>query len=329
MTYFFFVIFVLFICGPVLCKPVMIAISLLIGFGGIPGSLVSDFARYKHSEKGMKIAFIMTTLGQSFVMGACIALLIGLLYKLQNIRPDLPSWPIWISIYIYVVATPSDIIKNEPDKSTFQYKCLGHTSLISLILFLMLAFVPQIVSPIYSWVPYSRFVSHVNKNTHNKLRSDFMVTLSCINPLASVDRKIKDKATRHALYKYFNECPLEYKERIEKNTYAYMEFTHFSVINALSQIQSGTLTIEAEHANSKVMKKCIDGFRGCLKEKDVKAIVEAEKASFMQLQKLFAVSKFSDDNKIKMENKISTLRDLWREEGKQYFMELFGKHIEL
>lgn len=181
----------------------LIAIVILVmGFGGMPGALLHH--KGKSSYNGFLIfsGYVFTALGQSYVVGAYSVFAVSLLRWFTEGHPDLPTWPLWIAAF-YHSGTPASLaMKENPEEPTAQHSTLGFVSLISILVFILIAFSPNTLKPVYGWVPYYQ---------HNNPSSDNSTGLAESRELSAEEKK-----AAFAFFKGYQALKESFKSDIER-----------------------------------------------------------------------------------------------------------------
>lgn len=133
---------------------VIAILMLLMGFGGAPGGFLFEIGRKSQNGILTFAGFILTALGQAFVVCAYTVFVISALRSLSGAAPELPTWPLWIAAFFHSGAVPTFAMKERPEVPSSQHMTLGIVSSISFVCFLVMAFAPQWLSPVFSWVPF-------------------------------------------------------------------------------------------------------------------------------------------------------------------------------
>ena len=139
----------------------MIGIALamvLMGVGGAPGAIIYRWGRKSESTILRSIGFLACALGQAFVVGAYIVLVIGSLYWFSTNYPESPTWPLWIAAFFHSHAVPIYAMKERPPERTAQHDSLELVSFFTFVLFIVVVLFPQTLSLIYEWVPFYNYM---------------------------------------------------------------------------------------------------------------------------------------------------------------------------
>ena len=129
-------------------------VMLLMGFGGAPGGILFEIGRKTQNSILIILGFVLTALGQAFVICAYTVLVVSALRAFSGSAPHIPTWPLWIAALFHSGAVPTYAMKERPEVPSSQHMTLGIVSSISFVCFLIMAFVPQWLAPIYAWVPF-------------------------------------------------------------------------------------------------------------------------------------------------------------------------------
>lgn len=129
-------------------------VILLMGIGGAPGAILYE-AGIKSANKGLSSAgFLLTALGQSFVVCAYTVLVVSALRTFATAYPNLPMWPLWIAAFVHATAAPGKASQERPEVPNAQHPTLGLVGTASFICLLIMIFSPSLLKGIYGWVPY-------------------------------------------------------------------------------------------------------------------------------------------------------------------------------
>ena len=129
-------------------------VMLLMGFGGAPGGIIFELGRKAQNSILIFLGFILTAVGQAFVICAYTVFLVSALRAFSGSAPQIPTWPLWIAVIFHSGAVPTYAMKERPEIPSSQHMTLGIVSLISFVCFLIMVFAPKWLAPIYSWVPF-------------------------------------------------------------------------------------------------------------------------------------------------------------------------------
>ena len=133
---------------------VMAIVMLVMGFGGAPGGILFEVGRKSQNQLLMSAGFILTALGQAFVICSYTVFVVSVLRAISAAAPDLPTWPLWIAAFFHSEAVPTFAMKERPAEPSAQHMTLGIVSSISFVCFLVMAFAPQWLSSVFGWVPF-------------------------------------------------------------------------------------------------------------------------------------------------------------------------------
>ena len=127
-------------------------VILIMGLAGAPGALLFAAGEKTKSALLTAFGFIVTSLGQSYVVGACSVFVVGLLRSFSEGRPGMPTWPLWIAAVFQSGAAPIFAADDRPEEPTAQGRTLGLVALLVAAVFFTAAFAPTTLEPIYGWV---------------------------------------------------------------------------------------------------------------------------------------------------------------------------------
>jgi hypothetical protein len=123
--------------------------TVLVGFGGVPGAALNHFLRkrqFKRVDMWIRVGLAICVIGQSLVVLSFAALTIAFTKLLVDQRPDLISWVLWLVAFIVSVA-PSELAFNsateQVEKET-QHFAIFFTHLIVFMGFWVLLVVPLV-----------------------------------------------------------------------------------------------------------------------------------------------------------------------------------------
>lgn len=133
---------------------VIAIVMLLMGWGGAPGGILYEVGLKNQNGIVMFLGFIMTALGQAFVICAYTILVVSALRAFSESAPNVPTWPLWISAFLHSGIVPAFAMKEKPATPSSQHMTLGIVASISLTCFLIMAFAPQWLSKFFAWVPF-------------------------------------------------------------------------------------------------------------------------------------------------------------------------------
>lgn len=199
-------------------------VMMVMGLAGMPGALIGFAGDRAKSSILASFGFLVTALGQSFVVGAYIVFIVSLLRWFAEGRPDVPTWPLWIAAFIHSEAAPAYGMKERPQVVTTQHSSLGLVSLIATVIFFITAFSPATLSPIYKWVPfYSTQMLSSSPSNNNKSNDTSKLT---INKQMSVEGFFNG-------YKAFQDMQVLVKE-IPNSDNPAEDFQHLNTLIALA-----------------------------------------------------------------------------------------------
>ena len=135
-------------------------IMLLMGLCGAPGAILFESGRNARNGTLTFLGLILTAFGQAFVICSYAVFVVSALRAVSVAIHDIPTWPLWIAAFFHSSAVPVYAMKERPEVPTAQHMTLGFVSFISFICFLIMAFAPQCLYPIFSWIPF--FQSNIN-----------------------------------------------------------------------------------------------------------------------------------------------------------------------
>lgn len=133
--------------------PIAVVI-ILMGLAGAPGAIMFDLGRKSNQMLTTIVGFALSALGQAFIVGAYAVFVVGLLRWFAEVRPDIPTWPLWIAAFFHSGAVPVYGMKEQPDEPTAQHHSLGLVGFAATVVFLVVAFAPDSLQTVYGWVPF-------------------------------------------------------------------------------------------------------------------------------------------------------------------------------
>ncbi|NQT35110.1 hypothetical protein HQ587_07970 [bacterium] len=160
----------------------MIAIAIvmaIMGLAGAPGAIIFQAGIKTKRVLFLAFGFIFTALGQSYVVGAYSVFVVSLLRIFSATRPDVPTWPLWIAAFFHSVAAPTYGMKEKPEEPTAQHSTLGIVSLAATIVFIISAFAPSVLVPVYGWIPF--FERTKNNYSSGVARDAFVESIICLH----------------------------------------------------------------------------------------------------------------------------------------------------
>ncbi|MCX5769524.1 MAG: hypothetical protein NTZ09_04525 [Candidatus Hydrogenedentes bacterium] len=139
---------------------VLIALVMLVmGLAGAPGAIVYEAGERSQNDLLRVIGFLLAALGQSYIVGAYVFIVVGALRTLSEARPDVSTWPLWFAAFFHSFAVPAYAMEERPDVPTAQHHSLGVVALASLALFVLAVVAPGWLSHIYFWLPLFKKVA--------------------------------------------------------------------------------------------------------------------------------------------------------------------------
>ena len=136
----------------------LIAIVLLMmGVGGMPGGMLFEMSKRSQNPVLAVVGFILTAVGQAFVVCAYVVLTVSSLRAFSATLPYIPTWPLWIAALFHSTAVPSFGMKAKADLAPSQYMALVIVGFVSFMCFLIMAFAPQYLGFIYGWIPFFKY----------------------------------------------------------------------------------------------------------------------------------------------------------------------------
>lgn len=132
-------------------------VMLVMGVAGAPGAVLYA----KAQQSGARILGLgLAAVGQCFVIGAYAVFVVGLVRWYATIRPGATIWPLVDSGLLSQYGGSNLWHAQAPESPSAQHLTLGLVALAGFIVFLLAAFAPATLSPLYSWVPLSRLLAH-------------------------------------------------------------------------------------------------------------------------------------------------------------------------
>lgn len=133
---------------------VVAIVMVIMGFAGAPGAGLFAAGQKAQNTLLRLCGLILAALGQSYVVGAYVVFVVGLLRWFSTGRPDVPTWPLWIAAFFHSGAVPTYGMKERPEEPTAQHYTLGIVALVATGVFFIAAFAPGALKSIYGWVPF-------------------------------------------------------------------------------------------------------------------------------------------------------------------------------
>ena len=132
--------------------PIAVVI-LVMGFGGAPGAML--FAAGEKSDNSVLrvCGFMLAALGQLIVVGAYAVLVVALVRWISIVRPEIPTWSLWIAAFFHSGAAPMYAMKEKPERPTAQHHTLVYVELGATVVFFLAVFAPALLARVYWWVP--------------------------------------------------------------------------------------------------------------------------------------------------------------------------------
>jgi hypothetical protein len=134
---------------------------VLMGIIAIPGDLLVKLGRKLDALLISIFGLILTVIGQLYIVAAYSICVVALLHYTVRIKPDIPTWPLWIAVYIHSVSAPNYglkrvflDIKDRQFKWTKENCTLISVALFTQVLFLVIVYNHIILRPFYAWIPY-------------------------------------------------------------------------------------------------------------------------------------------------------------------------------
>lgn len=149
----------LMLAACVIGLPIFKLMVHIMGIGGAIGALIYRSGERDQNSVLMKTGFALTTLGQSFVVGAYSVAVVIIVRWYSGVRPDLPSWPLWAAATFHALCIPVEALERKPDRGSAQHRAVVITSMICLGIFLLAIFRPSLISWAFGWLPHARLLS--------------------------------------------------------------------------------------------------------------------------------------------------------------------------
>ena len=157
---------------------VIAIVMVIMGLAGAPGALIFEGGKKTKSVLLSVLGFVVAALGQSYVVGAYAVFVVGLLIWFSEVRPSMPTWPLWIAAFFHSFAAPEYAKRERVKEPTAQHYSLGVVVLLSMAIFFIMVFAPNTLNPIYGWVPFYQSAIHPNTTSNNKNESDDVYSYS-------------------------------------------------------------------------------------------------------------------------------------------------------
>lgn len=140
--------------------------TIVTNLGGLPGAIITLNANWENRWSGARwiLGFIVTTVGQSYIALAWVALVISTI-KLFVTAPDVWVWPIWIVGFFTAISVAAGANRQavqeqrsgdeiaELTRNGVQYQALPVTGIVSMIGFFVFVFFPNLMSLMFGWLP--------------------------------------------------------------------------------------------------------------------------------------------------------------------------------
>ena len=132
----------------------------LMRFIAMPGDLLVKLGRKLDALLISILGSILTVIGQLYIVGAYSICVVALLHYTVKIRPDIPTWPLWIAAYIHCVAAPNYGLKSiyiDLKERQFEWSKESLTLIVAIftqVLFFVVVYNHAILRPFYGWIPY-------------------------------------------------------------------------------------------------------------------------------------------------------------------------------
>jgi hypothetical protein len=148
----------LMVAACIIGLPIFKVMVHIMGIGGSVGALV-----YRSGERNRiyiirNIGLALTAIGQSFVVGGYSVGVVILVRWYSGMRPDLPTWPLWVAAIFHALGTPVEALERKPQTITVQHRTLVITSMIGVGIFLLAIFKPSLTDWVFGWLPNARLL---------------------------------------------------------------------------------------------------------------------------------------------------------------------------
>lgn len=155
-----YTIFVMFVACAV-GLPIFKVMMHVMGAAGSPGAIIHAEGRKRSNYKLRRLGLIITTIGQAFVVGSYAVLAVVVLRWYLHLRPDLPTWPLWLAAAFHALGITIEALEHKPSKPTAQHDTVVPVSMIGFAIFIVAIFFPIILMPLFGWIP--RFETLLNR----------------------------------------------------------------------------------------------------------------------------------------------------------------------
>jgi len=145
---------------------VIAIVMVIMGLAGAPGALIFEAGKKTKNVLLSVLGFVLSALGQSYVVGAYAVFVVSLLRWFSEARPNIPTWPLWIAAFFHSLAAPEYAKRERAKEPTAQHYSLGIVVLLSIVFFFIMVFAPNTLNPIYGWVPFYQSTIHPNTTSN-------------------------------------------------------------------------------------------------------------------------------------------------------------------
>ncbi len=129
------------------------AVMMIMGLGGATGAVLFEIGCKAKNRTLIWSGYILAAVGQSFVVCAYSVFIVSAL-RAFSAASHIPEWPLWAGALFHSVATPVYAMKENPGSISPQHAVLGVVSVVAFLCFLIMAFFPHWISPVFGWVPF-------------------------------------------------------------------------------------------------------------------------------------------------------------------------------
>ncbi|MHB1458128.1 MAG: hypothetical protein ACYC0V_14560 [Armatimonadota bacterium] len=133
----------------------------LIRLIAIPGNLLIKLGRKIETIYIIVLGSILTVLGQLYIVGIYAISVVALLDYYIKIKPEIPTWPLWIAAYIHCILVPhyglKKVIQDIYNKQFYfpaEDISLIIVAVFTQVLFFIVVFNHTILRPFYGWIPH-------------------------------------------------------------------------------------------------------------------------------------------------------------------------------
>lgn len=135
------------------------AVATVMGFAAAPGSVLHSIGRVRGSRGTMAVGWVLALMAEVTVVAAYTVVLIGLLRWFGDGHPEVPRWPMWISVAVLValvfyMANPPN--ENKSHQPVAAVKVLPWAHWCCATVLLIGAHRPEFLYRIFWFLPFSQ-----------------------------------------------------------------------------------------------------------------------------------------------------------------------------